>query len=242
MSEIAKKEAALNYFISELLRSKVKNYIARIILFGGVAKGKVRKDSDIDLLILATDRLKEVSEASADATLLTGIKMKEGIEALVYCIDQARYPHSYFIYKSIKDGREVYKMDENTLLIEEVRGYFELGEDYLELAEYILKANKFRGVIDAGYNACELFAKGLILLKLKDLPTSHHGIVRKLGELYVKPKLIPNKIGRQLNMALETRGKARYDFHSRLVKEDALEIIELAKELMEILEDKIGKD
>lgn len=110
MSEIAKKEAALNYFISELLRSKVKNYIARIILFGGVAKGKVRKDSDIDLLILATDRLKEVSEASADATL---------------------------------------------------------------------------------------------------------------------------------NMALE---KARYDFHSRLVKEDALEIIELAKELMEILEDKIGEN
>lgn len=238
-SLMAKKEKALNYFVMKLLKSKVRNYIGKIILFGSMIKGHLKEDSDIDLLILATDKLDEVSEVSAEASLWAGIEMKEGVEPLIYCIDQIRHPHSYFIYKAIKDGKEVYKMDEKTLLREEVRGYLDLAKDYLEIAEYNLDGKKTRGVVDAAYNAAELSAKGLILLKLKDVPTSHGGIVRKLSELYIKPVLIPEKISRRLNRALERRGKARYDFHANISQQDALEVIELARELMKILEDKI---
>jgi len=238
-SLMAKKEKALTYFIKRLLKSKIKDYIGKIILFGSMVKGNLKEDSDIDLLVLATDKLDEVSESSAKISLWIGIKMNETVEPLIYCLDQIRYPHSYFIYKAIKEGKEVYKMDEETLLIKEIRGYLDLAKDYLELAEYDFEGKKFRGVVDAGYNAAELSAKGLILLKLKDVPTSHGGIVRKLSELYIKPKLIPEKISRRLNRALERRGKARYDFHANISKEDALEIIELAKELMKVLEDKI---
>jgi len=129
---ILKKESALNYFINYLMRSSIKDYIAKIILFGSLVKGNPKEESDIDLLVLATDRLDEVSEISAEASLWTGIEMNEDVESLIYCLDQIRYPHSYFIYKVIKDGKEVYKMDEKTLLMEEVRGYLNLAKDYLE--------------------------------------------------------------------------------------------------------------
>lgn len=125
-----KKLKALDYFKNRLLNSEVKDMIAEIILFGSVANGEATPDSDIDVLVFAFGDLRKVSYACADASMWTGIETKESVEPLVYCIDDFRFIHSYFIYNAIKNGKEVYKMEEKALIKGEVKGYLELAKLY----------------------------------------------------------------------------------------------------------------
>lgn len=41
----------------------------------------------------------------------------------------------------------------------EILGYLDLAEEFLENANVLKKQNRFRGAIDDGYNALELYAK-----------------------------------------------------------------------------------
>lgn len=92
---------------------------------------------------------------------------------------------------------------------------------------------------DGAYNACELCCKGLLLLQLKDIPRTQGGIVQKFGELYVKPKMVPELTGRQLNLSLDLRNKIRYDFHARIDREGADEVLKLAEVLSDTLENQL---
>jgi uncharacterized protein (UPF0332 family) len=60
--------------------------------------------------------------------------------------------------------------------------------------------------------------------------------VQKFGELYVKSKLVADDAGRLLNIALESRNKARYDYHAKITSEDAEDIERLTNSLIEVLE------
>jgi uncharacterized protein (UPF0332 family) len=234
-----KKLKALDYFKNRLLNSDVKDMIAEIILFGSVANGEATPDSDIDVLVFTFGDLKKVSYACADASMRTGIETKESVEPLVYCIDDLRYVNSYFIYNVVKNGKEVYKLDEKELLRGEVKGYLELAKSYHQTFKRLIVENDFRVAVDVGYNAAELCVKGLLLLKMEGFPRTHGGLVQKFGELYVKPKLIADDVGQALNIALENRNKARYDYHAKITKEDTEDIERLATTLIGILEREI---
>lgn len=232
MSVLRQKLEALESFTTLLLKDGVKERVAKIILFGSVAKGEATEESDVDLLVLATDELEKVSEACAEAALWTGIETGVSVEPLVYCQDQLRFPHSFFIYKAITSGKEIYSMPEKELRREEARGYSNLAEIYLEGAKRSFEAGDLRIAIDAGYNAAELCVKGLLLLKMDNLPKTHSGVVTKFGEVYVKPQLVPASVGRELRQALERRNKARYDYHADITERDVEKTLSLVSELI----------
>jgi len=76
--------------------------------------------------------LRDMEEAVADCALETGLETGESVEPLVYCIDQLRFPGSYFLYFNVNNGEEIYSMDETKLRQSESRGYLELAEEYLD--------------------------------------------------------------------------------------------------------------
>lgn len=232
MSVRKQKLQVVESFTNFLLKDGVKERVAKIILFGSVARGKATEGSDVDLLVLATDELEKVSKACAEAALWTGIETGVSIEPLVYCHDQLRFPHSFFIYKAIVSGREIYSMPEKGLRREEARSYLNLAEVYLEGAKRSLRGEDFRIAIDAGYNAAELCVKGLLLLKIGNLPKTHSGAVAKFGEVYVKLQLVSVSVGRELHQALERRNKARYDYHAEITERDVRKTLRLASELI----------
>jgi len=232
MSILRQRIEALESFKDRLLKDGVKERVAKIILFGSVAKGVATRESDVDLLILATDDLEKVSEASAEAALWTGIETGVSVEPLIYCQDQLRFPHSLFISKAITSGKEIYSMSEKELRREEARGYLHLAEIYLEGAKRSFQAGDLRIASDAGYNAAELCVKGLLLLKLDDLPKTHSGVVTRFGEVYVKPQLVPASTERELRQALERRNKARYDYHADITERDVEKTLSLVSELV----------
>jgi len=230
------KQRAIDYFIKELLKTEAKNSIARIILFGSFLKGEAKKGSDIDLLVITTDSFKEISNACADASFETALATGESVEPIVRCIDEARYPQSYFMYSVLKGGREVYSMDGEQLRRKEAQNYLYLSSEFLNGSKSNSEKGYFRIAVDTAYNACELAIKGLLLLRLPDIPGSHGGIVQKFGELFVKTGEVPKELGREINLALERRNNARYEPHAQITKEDAEEIIDLGERLQKILE------
>ncbi len=90
-------------------------------------------------------------------------------------------------------------MNELEMKTEESRGYLALAVHYLGVWERLFKDNEYRVSSDVAYNSAELAAKGLLLFKMDELPTSHRGIVNKFGELYVKSGEVDLELGRRLN-------------------------------------------
>ena len=111
-------------------------------------------------------------------------------------------------------------MEGEEMLRREAEGYLDLAETYFESFKMLKQANMYRVAVDVGYNAVELCIKALILLRARDIPRTHGGIVKKFGEIYMKSGEIPSEIGRKLHLSFENRNKARYDSHARITVED----------------------
>lgn len=233
-----KFEAAYD-FTRELLASEVKQDIVRVVLFGSVARGEAREESDIDLLVIASGDLERVRDICADASLHTWVKWHQGVEPLVYCIDNLRFCHSSFLEQVIKKGQEVFSMAEEERLKKEARDYLYLAEQYLESAKRNLLAGDPRVAIDTAYNCSELCIKALILLKAVEIPGSHGGVVNRFGELYVLSGDLPKECGRKLNRHLELRNRSRYDPHAEITTEGAKEVISLSEDMIRYLASRI---
>lgn len=236
---LERKHLAVDKFTEKLLQSSVGDKIARIILFGSLLRKDAGDESDVDLLIVATSELNRVEEKTSEISFDILIEMGEGVEPLVYCLDRLRFPDSYFLYRNSRIGKEIYKMNDHDLKTEEARGYLDLALHYLEVGEQLLKNNEYRVSSDIGYNSAELVAKGLLLFKMDELPTSHRGIVNKFGELYVKTQEVEWELGRKLNNGIRVRNRARYESHAEIREEEAGEIINLARTLIDQLSRKL---
>ena len=234
-----KKQKALDFFLTRLLETEVGRSIAKVVLFGSLLKDKAKEDSDIDLLVITTDSVKKVSLACAETSFETAMATGESVEPLIRCIDEVRHPQSYFIYSAFNRGREIYSMNEKELKRKEAQNYLDLAAEYLDGSIANLQRSCFRIAVDAAYNGCELAVKGMLLLKLPDIPSSHGGIVNKFGLLFVKTEDVPKEIGRNLHLALEMRNNARYEPHAQITKDQADLIINLAKQLQALLEKQI---
>ena len=65
--------------------------------------------------------------------------------------------------------------------------------------------------------------------------------VKKCKTLDIKSEVIERAIGRRLNQSLELRNAARYKFTTKISKEDAIFTLDLAKDLIALLEEKLSK-
>lgn len=101
------KIKAADYFARKLLKSPAGTHIKGLILFGSIAQGKADKDSDIDLLVF-TDKRKRTLSAAWEAGVDTFKRFQESVEPLIYSPKELKKPRSYFLYHSIKTGRQLY--------------------------------------------------------------------------------------------------------------------------------------
>lgn len=231
-----KKLEALQVYVRSLLASPLRPQIAKIILFGSVAKGEVRSDSDIDLMVIGFDQLDDLRDASYNAILEVAGTSNEGIEPLFERIDEWIEPQSYFTYRVTRFGKEVYTVPDEHIKQAEASDWLSLAKEYLASAEHSLSAEDWRAVADLAYNAAELCAKGLLLFKMDDLPGSHGGIIGKFGEYYTKEGPLSRELGKRLTRALEIRSWARYRPRINITREMAEENVTLSREMISHLE------
>ena len=232
-------EVILERFKKHLLSSAVRDSIGKIILFGSHAKGTAVPDSDIDILLVLTDGL-EAEKSVLNEVYEFMTEQRASLEVVTSSVTEFFFSPDYFLRNISHYGREVYSMSEEELKLAAVRELKGLAEEYLESAEEVLDRGRLRLAVDAAYNPCELAAKGLILLKQDDLPGSHGGVVSSFGQLYVKTGEVEKQTGRDLNLALKLRNEARYKPGALLRRENAVELLSLARRLLEFIEEKTG--
>lgn len=228
----------INELKDYLLKSEIKNKIFKIYIFGSHVKGEATEKSDVDLLILTSDGT-QVEKILLDQILDFQLTHKIPLEVITSSINELYPVKDYFLYNVMRYGLEVYSVEEQEIKREAVRNLIELAEEYLESAEEVLERNRFRLAVDAAYNAAELSAKGLILLKQDDLPGSHGGVVNIFSQLYINTKEISKDTGRSVNVGLKLRNDARYKSNSIITRNNAEEVVDLAKTLLKFAKEKI---
>ena len=230
--------ADVEKFRDTLISSHIGNQILKIIWFGSTLKGDSQRDSDVDILIITADG-EDVRREIADVLLDVQMKTRAPIEITTSSIDDL-YPLSdYFLQNVLSYGKEVFSMSEEKLKISAARHYLALAQEYLQSSQDAVSSNHYRLGLDGAYNAAELAVKGLLLIKIPDLPGSHGGIAQRFGELYIKTGELDRILGRKLNQALDLRNQARYKYTARISKDDAQSVYELATELINILENSL---
>lgn len=227
------KLLALQHFVKVLLNSPAREQIAKIVLFGSVAWGDPQPDSDIDVLVFGTRDLEAVRETCYDAS--SNVPAPHNVESIVVPVSRLLVPDSYLIYSALRQGKEVYTMDEAELIRQAAENYYWLAHEYLTGAEWSLKQGHLRIAIDSAYNAAELCAKAFLLGQVDRMPTRHGATIRLFSDLFLKTERLPSRLGKSLNQALENRNKARYAYEAEISNMMAQETIALARELLEQL-------
>ena len=241
---IQKKRQALRFFVEQLLSSEARDSIAKIILFGSLKRGEVEEDSDVDAYVVALNQPKRVSEACADASLETGFKFDESVEPLVLSVEEYREDNQRWYFSGrrvLDDSEEVYTVPDEEIRLAEANDYLVLASEYLKQSRFNLEPGNYRLVIDGSYNAAELCAKGLLVLKGKEVPKRHGSIVQAFSNICVKSGELPREIGRALRQGLELRNRARYKLHAAITEGEARAAIDLAEKLIQALEDGLAE-
>lgn len=177
----SKKLDALKFFLDSLTGPGGKGRVGKAYLFGSLARGTADEESDIDLVIFGVEDLEAIRAEAGEAFFETWARFRESVEPLVYCMDDYRTPSSPFLLRVLQEGEEVFSMEEPDLRRREAEAYLGLAREYLDGARFCLEGGNLRLAADAGYNAIELAAQGLLGLKGLPIPKSHGGVVGELA-------------------------------------------------------------
>lgn len=219
-------------FLSEVRRILGDEALA-VVAFGSRVWGGYKEDSDYDLILLHRADRRRAEEAAAEAALKVSAELGVGIEPIALSISEFR-GDGYLMERCRRDGFFVYPDGgEREARRREALDMLMLAEEFLEIAELLLKNKMYRGAVDEAYNAAELVVKALMLLDGHEIPGSHGGIVGEFGRLYVLTGKVERRIGKLLSLSLEKRNRARYDARADIGEGDARMVMEVARELIE---------
>ena len=116
---LEKKYKSLEEFKKALLNGQVREKIAKIVLLGSVLRGDAREDSDIDLIIVATDSIEEVEQICSEISYQVMLNTGEIIMPIVHPMEEIFLPQSYFFYYNHRIGREIHKMEPEEIKLRE---------------------------------------------------------------------------------------------------------------------------
>lgn len=225
------KEAAARRFVDALLRH-YREDVAEIHLFGSVAKGHPRPESDVDLLVFALKDVRFLRETASAISFDVTLDIGESVEPVVLPL-RRRFEHQgLFVHDVLKRGKVLYAMPEEELHRAEFTGRLELARSYQQVAEYVFENGDFRQAADLAYNASELVAKALLMGRVEQLPTTHSGIVTLFGQHLARPGIVSRELGRELSSGLEIRNRARYDHTATVEESEARRLLDLIRRLL----------
>ncbi|MBI4769025.1 MAG: HEPN domain-containing protein [Chloroflexi bacterium] len=196
----------------------------------------------MDLLVLGAGSLAALSQASTHAAAETVVERGETLTPLVYGASQLYFPSSYLVWSALRDGREVYAMDEIALRRQTARGLLRKAGRLLHQASDSLEDGSYELAIAGGYTAAEHAAKGLLMLKPGvNMPGSHGGVAQMFGREYVRTGEVPAEWSDLLQQKLELRSRAMYDYQLDPAADEAARTLDFAGELIAFLQQKLAQ-
>lgn len=119
-------------------------------------------------------------------------------------------------------------MQESELCRQEAQAWRALAMEYLQQAQRIGQEDGFRLVVGGSYNAAELAVKGLLILQLERLPTSHGGLVQIFSREYIATGEVDRLIGYHLFTSLNLWSEARCSSEAEITADHVTQVSTLA--------------
>ena len=221
------------------IRERLGEKAIAVVAFGSRVWGGYQKDSDYDLMLIHRADPREVEEVVAEVALQLLVELGVGVEPIVVSLAEFLGEDKYFILKGKRNGLIFYFDCEEDIRRREAIDLLLLAEEFLEIAELLMKFKKYRGAIDEAYNAAELAIKALMLWDGYGISRSHGGLVGEFGRLYVFTGKVDRRVGRLLSLSLERRNRARYDARADLGEDEATMVIDTARKVIELVKQRI---
>ena len=118
---------------------------------------------------------------------------------------------------------------------EDVAKYkFEQAEDDLEAAKLLLEAGKYKAANNRAYYAC-FHAIDAVLAKEPVAFKKHKDTLSYFNKNYVHTEIFPRDIGRKISRLEIIRHKSDYDTFYIASKEDAVEQVSVAEEVIDLV-------
>jgi uncharacterized protein (UPF0332 family) len=227
-------------FAARLLNGPGGSDVARVVLFGSVAGGVAKRESDIDVMVFSSAPRKRRMSDAADAAWEATAEWGELVSPLTVPLGRLFWPFPYVVFNALKHGKEVYAMDEDAARRTEAQTLFRKAERHLEDSATIVEQGVFTLAVVGAYTAAELIAKALVLLKPgTELPYTHGGTLQTFSREYVKTGEVPRQWARQLEEKLQVRAEALYGMDVEITREDAQSVITLARDMLDFLARKL---
>lgn len=240
-----RKLEALRVFVQHLLASPARDQIAKIVLFGSVARGETDAESDVDVLVFGSAPLQRTDEAASDAAYAAQLDLGVYIEPFTRTCTAYEQPRGDFLLRVLREGKEVYSVDEEKLAFQTAESLYHLALKYGEQArlKYDPQSEGARRVaIDMAYNASELCAKGMLRFLTAQLPKTHSGLNTLFSDKFVKTKIAPITLGRDFAVGVRYRNESRYDGDATITPEMVQEVFSLLDQMLELLGQKLNRE
>ncbi|MHA1150701.1 MAG: HEPN domain-containing protein [Promethearchaeota archaeon] len=108
------------------------------------------------------------------------------------------------------------------------------GDEKLKSARILIENDHFDDSISRAYYAAYLSCRALMLL-LGSTPKTHSGMITMLSLKAIKEDIIPIQIGKDFSQLLEARQNSDYAIFTYYNKEDALNLLEKAQNVVSVI-------
>lgn len=120
--------------------------------------------------------------------------------------------------------------------MKEIRDFIEKAEKFLCTAEHALDIGDHDSCVSRCYYAMFFMAEAVLLTKGLSA-SSHKGVISLFGEHFVKTGIFERELGKSLNDAYDKRQIGDYGVGFTVTKEEAKELLEIAKNFVQKLRD-----
>ena len=114
----------------------------------------------------------------------------------------------------------------------EIKSLLERADRYVQSAEMLLEDGDYESSISRIYYAMFFSVEALLLSKNLSF-SSHKGVISAFGEHFIKTKVFPKEMGRELNRAFEKRQISDYEYTFVISENEAKEMFDSGKEFIE---------
>ena len=227
-----------------------------IKLFGSKARGDFNQDSDIDILVVTTE--KDIELAKEIHGLAIDVSLKYGVYLSVKVFDEAQFDYlnrlrTTFMTSIKTEGRTVWPRDSGdkdtdlprrriavkNKLKEKIDKKLQKSHRKLETATQLLERGRYEDAISRAYYA--MYHAALALLMTKNIaPRTHKGVSLMLNLHFITPGLLDRSYGRMFSYAQDLRESSDYEDEYEGTEEDAKAVIEEAIEFVKKMEELIS--
>ena len=109
--------------------------------------------------------------------------------------------------------------------MKEVAGLIEKSKRFLKSAQLLLNDGDFESAVSRTYYAMFFCAESALLTKNLSF-SSHKGVISAFGEHFIKTKIFPKDMGRELNRAFEKRQVGDYEYTFVISEEEAVKLLQ----------------